>query len=186
MKYLYVNCSPKLSKSNSYNILKKISEDEILNLYIEENILNKIENTDTLVLSMPLYIDSPPYKVIELFETLKRKNIKRKNIYIITNCGFLEPKQNDISDEIVKNFCLENNWNYKGSFKIGSGEIIGKYNKNKIYRILSNDFIKKANKFKENILKNNYVELSTTIKPMTQNLFIKFANHSFKRKIDSK
>lgn len=185
---LYINGSPKLKNSNSEFFLSKISKnDKFFYVYKDKfsKILKDIENVDTIVFSFPLYVDSPPNKVIELFEYIydNKINIKNKKIYTIINCGFWEALHNKTASLIVENFAINNNARYMGSFNIGAGEIIGKCEYKKIYKLISIPFLFKIKKFKTHIFNNKKIMLATTIKPMTKKIYIYLANLSWKNKM---
>lgn len=182
---LYINGSPKLSKGNSEYFIKKIdSSAEIKYLYKDKFDSLNLKDADTIILSFPLYVDAPSNKVIELFEYIDNKNIslKDKNIYAISNCGFWEAEQNDTAIEIIRNFSKQHNAKFMGSFKIGAGEIVGRCDSIKIYKLMNFSFFKKIKKFRKYIFNNQYIELETTIHPMTRRLYIFLANLSWKRK----
>ncbi len=185
---LYINGSPKLTNSNSNYFLNKLShKDKIKFVYKDRfsEILKNIKKDDTIILAFPLYVDGPPNKIIELFEYIKNNkiNIKNKKIYTIINCGFWEAKQNRVAALIVQNFANNNGARYMGSFNIGAGEVIGKCDKKKIYRLVSIPFLIKIRKFKVRINKSKKVALETTIRPMTKRLYVYLANCSWKKKM---
>ena len=185
---LYINGSPKLTNSNSNYFLNKLSpKDKIKFVYKDKfsEILKSIKKIDTIILAFPLYVDGPPNKVIELFEYIKNNkiNIKNKKIYTIINCGFWEAKQNRTASLIVEDFAINNGAKYMGSFNIGAGEIIGKCDKKKIYRLASLPFLIKIRKFKARINKGKKVTLETTIRPMTKGLYVYLANCSWKKQM---
>lgn len=187
---LYVNGSPKLEGSNSNFFLNKIKDkdkNKVKYLYRDKfnNILKDIKNIDTIILSFPLYVDGPPSRVIEFMEFIRDNNIdiRNKNIYTIINCGFWEAKHNKIASLIIKEFANKHNANYKGSFLIGSGVIIGKSDKVWLYKLISIPFFIKIKRFKKHINNNDNVELKTTIRPMWKRLYIFLANNSWKRQM---
>ena len=185
---LYINGSPKLTNGNFDYFLNKLSpKDKIKFVYKDKfsEILKSIKKIDTIILAFPLYVDGPPNKVIELFEYIKNNkiNIKNKKIYTIINCGFWEAKQNRTASLIVEDFAINNGAKYMGSFNIGAGEIIGKCDKKKIYRLASLPFLIKIRKFKARINKGKKVTLETTIRPMTKGLYVYLANCSWKKQM---
>lgn len=185
---LYINGSPRVSNSNSnYFLIKLAPNDKIKFLYKDKfsKILKSIKKVDTIILSFPLYVDSPPNKVIELFEYIENNNInvKNKKIYTIINCGFWEARQNRTASLIIENFAINNGAKYMGSFNIGAGEIIGKCNSKKIYRLVSIPFFLKIKKFKKGISDGKKITLETTIRPMTKKLYIYLANRSWKKQM---
>ena len=156
---LYINGSPKLTNSNSNYFLNKLSHKYKIKFVYKDKfseILKNIKKVDTIILAFPLYADGPPNKIIELFEYIKNNkiNIKNKKIYTIINCGFWEAKQNRVAALIVQNFANNNGARYMGSFNIGAGEVIGKCDKKKIYRLVSISFLIKIRKFKVRINKS--------------------------------
>lgn len=185
---LCINGSPKLSNSNSQYFLNKIQDnDNTKYLYKDkfEDILSNIEIIDTIIFSFPLYVDAPTNKVIEFMEYIENNNIsiENKNVYIICNCGFWESYQNNTAEEIIKTFCFNNGAKYKGAFKIGAGEIIGKCDKVKIYKLVSIPFLFKIRKFKIAIENKEKIEMETTIRPMTKRLYILLANMNWSKKL---
>ena len=67
---LYINCSPKTLNSNSayFTNLIKNKDDDILYLYKEKLSLDRLNKYDKIILVFPLYVDTFPYKLSELFE----------------------------------------------------------------------------------------------------------------------
>lgn len=185
---LYINGSPRLEGSNSNFFLNKIKDKEkIKYLYRDnfDNILKNINDIDTIILSFPLYVDVPPSGVIEFMEYIDNNNIdiSNKNIYTIINCGFWEAKHNKTADLIMENFANKHMANYKGSFLIGAGEIIGKCNKVWLYKLVSISFLFKIKRFKSYINNNDGIKLETTIRPMWQRLYVFMANINWKRQM---
>lgn len=185
---LYINGSPRLEGSNSNFFLNKIKDKEkIKYLYRDnfDNILKNINDIDTIILSFPLYVDGPPSGVIEFMEYIDNNNIdiSNKNIYTIINCGFWEAKHNKTADLIIENFANKHIANYKGSFLIGAGEIIGKCNKVWLYKLVSISFLFKIKRFKSYINNNDGIKLETTIRPMWKRLYVFMANINWKRQM---
>lgn len=185
---LYINGSPKLENSNSNYFLSKIkNKEKIKYVYRDKfsDILKDIKNVDTIILSFPLYVDGPTSKIIELMEYIQNNNIDigNKKIYTIINCGFWEAKHNKTASLIIENFANKNKAKYMGSFNIGAGEIIGKREKNWLYKLISIPFLIKIKKFKESINEGNEILLETTIRPMTKRLYVLLANINWKRQM---
>lgn len=182
---LYINASPKLDKSNSEYFIRKIdNKASVKYLYKEKFEKLEFDKYDTILFSFPLYVDAPPNKVLQLFEYIDENliDLTNKNIYVISNCGFLEAEQNDTAIEIMRNFAKKNKAKFMGSFKIGAGEIVGRCDSVKLYKFVNFSFLKKIKKFKKFIFNKQYIELETTIHPMTRKLYIKLANISWRRK----
>lgn len=103
-----------------------------------------------------------PYKLSELFE--KINNFINKKIYVICNCGFLEPFQSTLALNNIEYIINKKNGIFMGYLSIGCGEIIGLTKERKILKIFCCDFFKKIKIFKNNIDENNKIYLKTNIK----------------------
>lgn len=179
-----INCSPK-HKSNSLNFIKILTKKlknnyEVINLYHEEikDVNNKIEKSSVIIFVFPLYVDTPPSRLIKLME--ESTNFHNKKIYCLCNCGFLESINNEIATKIIGNWCLHCNGEFMGSFKIGAGEVIG--NNNFLTHILSPMFKIKISIFTKKINHLKKVNLSTKI-ILSKRLFCYCANKGFKGKL---
>ena len=186
---LFINGSPKLDKSNSFYFLSMINYDNNIVKYLYKDnfdyILKDINKVDSIIFSFPLYVDGPTNKVIEFMEYIKdnKISIKDKKIYCIINCGFFEARQNKTAALIIKNFAINNNAKYMGSFNIGAGEIVGKRNKKTLYKIISIPFYFKMKKFKNSINNVQKVNLNTTIRPIVKRFYVLLANINWKKKM---
>lgn len=185
---LYINGSPRINSSNSQYFINLINSNSLVKYIYKDNfeeITKELLKSDTIIFSFPLYVDSPPNKILEYMEYIRDNKIELENkkIYIICNCGFLEAKQNIIAAEIFKNFCNKNKAVYSGSFLIGAGEVIGNCKNKFIYKLVCFDFFKKIKLFKQKIHDNKYVDLLTTINPMTKKLYVYLANIGWKKSI---
>lgn len=184
-----INSSPK-NNSNSSSFIKKIVKNinddfSICKVYKDEfNIItNFIKKSDKILFVYPLYVDTIPSSLIKYFEYLIDNNITlyNKKIYILCNCGFLEAKQSDVSIDIVKNTINELNGNFKGYFKIGAGEVVGKLN-NTFMKILCFDYYFKIKKFSKKISLGKSVKLKCTLNIFSKRLFCYCANKFWKKK----
>ena len=109
----YINCSPRCTKANSDKfldvVMQHVDEDFskicLYNLSLDD-VYKKIKEAECIVLAFPLYVDGIPSRLLSLIEYMDKKNYKLygKNIYAIVNCGFLEPKHNDIAIDMLKNW----------------------------------------------------------------------------------
>lgn len=184
----YINGSPKLNNSASNKFLNDIksAEDKIQYVYMNnyEDIIANVINSDTIVLSFPLYADSPTSGVLDFFEYIKNNTIdlSDKNLYYIVNCGFYEPQQNNTAIDIVRCFCENNKINFKGGLSIGAGPIIGIRDSKLIYRILTKSYDNKINEFKEKIQNNKNVDMNITLS-LNKRLYVYAANISWKNTI---
>lgn len=185
---LYINGSPRLENSNSNYFLNRIKDNEKIKFIYRDkfsDILKNITEVDTIILCFPLYVDGPPCKVIEFMEYINDNNIdiSNKKIYTIINSGFWEAKHNRTASLIVENFANSNEAKYMGTFNIGAGEIVGKRDKVKLYKLVSIPFLFKIRKFKNSINDGSKIKLETTIRPMSKRLYVFMANINWKRQM---
>lgn len=185
---LYINGSPRLENSNSNYFLNRIKDNEKIKFIYRDkfsDILKNITGVDTIILCFPLYVDGPPCKVIEFMEYINDNNIdiSNKKIYTIVNSGFWEAKHNRTASLIVENFANSNEAKYMGTFNIGAGEIVGKRDKVKLYKLVSIPFLFKIRKFKNSINDDSKIKLETTIRPMSKRLYAFMANINWKRQM---
>lgn len=141
----FINGSPKGKKSNSLFFLNKLDEDMIGNNYnkfyihvtssihsgkIEEE-FKTMDNADAIVFAFPLYVFCLPGVLMRFLEDyyiyLKSNNKSTKNIrvYAIVNCGFPEPIINNEAIQVLKNFCVRLNLDWRFAVSIGMGEVVG-------------------------------------------------------------
>lgn len=93
--------------------------------------LEKIEETDIIILAAPLYVDTLPAKVIKALSLIaqdrKNKNgdhsdlKKNKSFSVIVNCGFPEVDQNKTALKVYEQFAKEAEFKYLGGISIGMG-----------------------------------------------------------------
>ena len=167
---LFINASPKLKMSNS---------EYFINLL---NIKKNIYKANKIIFVYPTYIDIIPSKLINFIENYKG-NFNNKEIYLIINCGFLEPKNNDLGIKFMKNYIKEKQGIFKGYLSIGSGEVIGICKNNKFLKLICHDFLKKLKKFRKFINLSKNIELKTNIKLFNKKLFCIICNHYFKKNL---
>lgn len=133
---ILMNCSYRGERSNSNYFLQKLEEQltvpfEHFHLSKMQDInscCEKISTADSLVLGMPLYVDSTPSQVVEWMEKVYEygKDMRKDlNVYVISNLGFYDSKQIHIQLSIVKNWCDKMNFTYGGGLAVGAGEMLG-------------------------------------------------------------
>jgi len=142
-KVLLLVGSPKKKQSASYALgtylLKQLQRDslltETLHIYsfvYKKNTLEQLyqsfENSDIIILSIPLYVDSIPSPVIQMMEYVAKKRAENREkiqqFMVIINCGFPEALHNYTAIEICKCFSDECEFNWLGGFPLGGGPII--------------------------------------------------------------
>lgn len=136
MKIAMINGSPKPSKSTSVWLLEKLTDEFTEKHEIRHFNTSKkrsldfgvIFESDVIVLSFPLYVDALPSHVLEMMmdmeEYLKTQPKKEQIVYAMVNNGFYEGKQNRISLDIIKHWCLRTGLKYGQGLGQGAGEIM--------------------------------------------------------------
>ena len=185
--YTLISGSPKPVDSNSLHFLKIISSYleyyKIFELKKDkyEEIMDSIKNSDVIVISFPLYVDSPSSIILSFLDYIVDNNIdlSGKKIYTIVNCGFREGEQNITAVNIIKRWCDVTSATYATSIMIGAGEIVGKDK----FKFLSRKATKDINKF-ANIVKLKEIkeDIITTMDLFNNKLFCYVANLSWKKK----
>ena len=131
-KLIILNGSPRAPRSNSKQYAALFAEHyPVKTEYCEirrNNHLQLCEAVDTatkLLFVFPLYADSLPVTLLNFLKTLEQHPPRQKPIVsVLVNCGFLEPRQNDVAVEMMRLFCSENGYPFGSVLKVGSGEAI--------------------------------------------------------------
>jgi len=87
-------------------------------------IFDNLQNTDAVVISVPLYVDSIPAHFIHLLKQMEQycKDNKCKfMLYVISNAGFVGGHQNQAHLEQYKCWCERANITWGGGLGIGGG-----------------------------------------------------------------
>ncbi len=157
-KVLLLIGSPKIKESTSASIgrylLEKLKNKKMLveELHInselkaeqkEAEFLEKVEKSDLIILSFPLYIDSIPAYTIRALEKIAEKRMKTENknsqnLIAICNCGFPESSQNNIAIEICEEFAKKAEIGWLGGLAIGMGGAINGQELNKLGGMVRN------------------------------------------------
>jgi multimeric flavodoxin WrbA len=140
-KLLILNGSPR-KKGTSFSFaltIKKIAEEEgniaeIVHIieYLEEgksmeSLRGKLSESDILVLSSPLYVDSLPHPVIWFFEELHRgfkKELKGKSFFAVAQCAFPYPDLLDTLLGSCRCFSEAVGMKWAGGLRYGGGVMI--------------------------------------------------------------
>ncbi len=131
-KLIILNGSPRAPRSNSKQYAALFAEHyPVKTEYCEirrNNHLQLCEAVGTatkLLFVFPLYADSLPVTLLNFLKTLEQHPPRQKPIVsVLVNCGFLEPRQNDVAVEMMQLFCSENGYPFGSVLKVGSGEAI--------------------------------------------------------------
>ena len=129
-KIIIINASPRAPKSNSLIYANSFINSCTLDTdYIEvkknnhQLIIDRLENYKHILFIFPLYVDSIPSTLLNFLKSLENNNLTNKPIiHILINCGFIEYNQNNIAIDMIKLFCIQNNYNIGSILSIGGGE----------------------------------------------------------------
>ena len=95
-----------------------------------QQMLKAIGDSDLVIMSFPLYVDSIPSPVIAAMESIvahRREDCDRpKKLVAIIQCGFPEALHNNTAMSIVKRFAKEAGMEWAGGLALGGGEVIGR------------------------------------------------------------
>lgn len=135
MKTVFINGSPKkkLSASSYLSAMQRLFikgekvTKQLRNKNDYESIFEELKDADTIVLSLPLYVDGLPSHVLAFLEEAEmffRENDLHPNLYCIANNGFIEGRQNEPLMQVLENFCFRAGINWRGGIGIGGGVML--------------------------------------------------------------
>ena len=134
-KITLLNGSMRNIKGNSAKLARSLrgrmsKDSEIVDLKQYFNdlpaLVRKLENSEVIILCVPLYVDGLPSQVIRLMETFQSTySGGTKRIYVLANMGLYESSQLESLFDAVKQWCSEMGFDYCGGLGISAGELIG-------------------------------------------------------------
>lgn len=92
-----------------------------------KRVLEQLRDADTVIFSMPLYVDGVPSHMLIFMEEMEkfcRENDLHPNVYAISNSGFIEGNQNRTLMMITENFCEKSGCRWQGGVGIGGGVML--------------------------------------------------------------
>jgi hypothetical protein len=94
------------------------------------SVINKIDGSDLVILSFPLYVDSLPAPMIRFLEILndRRKGMQRMDQRMMAVCqsGFPESHHNDYALRVCSIFARDAGFRWVGGLSVGGGGAIGR------------------------------------------------------------
>lgn len=136
MKVLILNASPKHRGSFSAfcsSLLRlslrgcKVNTCQLHRVQDFEKTLALLSWADTVVISTPLYVDAAPAHMIAFLEEAERycrENHIVFRLYILSNSGFIEGRQNELHLRIYEAWCRRSGAVWCGGLGIGGGVIL--------------------------------------------------------------
>ena len=135
MKTVFINCSPgkRFTASSYFIFLERLfvsGEKVTATLRTKsdhEHVLQQLENADTVVFALPLYVDGVPSHVLRFMEVLEqfcRGKDLHFGVCCIANNGFIEGRQNEPLMQVFENFCSRSGLKWCGGTGIGGGVML--------------------------------------------------------------
>lgn len=133
MRITLINGSPKVNKSSSGAILEDLKSylnerADIVECAIRANtdyeqVFQELHTAEIWVFAYPLYVDGIPGHLISFLAWLEgnRERTKEVHVYGIVNCGFYEGIQNELSLNILQNWCAKVGCIWAGGIGVGGG-----------------------------------------------------------------
>ena len=133
-KVILLNGSMRNIDGNSAKLARALSgrlksDNEIIDLRTYMNdpdrLISILNESQALVLCVPLYVDGLPSQVIKLMERMERSGTGPKRIYLLANMGLYESSQLDNLFSAVKQWCSRTGRDYSGGLGVSAGELMG-------------------------------------------------------------
>jgi len=143
--FLLLSGSPRGTMSTSYSLLEYLKTQlqglgkscelatahKILRNETDfDNFSNHLDGANYFIVTMPLYVDSLPSHVIDIFTRLLKKRSSDSSkgtpkFLAIVNSGFPEQHQNLLALNICQQFSQEANLDWIGGIPFGGGALVG-------------------------------------------------------------
>ncbi len=133
-KVVLLNGSMRSIDGNSARLARTLSarlksETEIIDLrsFINDpdGLISLLDETQTMVLCVPLYVDGLPSQVIRLMEKMEKRSKGPERVYLLANMGLYESAQLENLFSAVKQWCAKAGCEYCGGLGISAGELMG-------------------------------------------------------------
>ena len=134
-KLVLLNCSMRGKNANSETFLSDMAvhlqrEYTFLRLSEyqnkQEKLIDQLMQAETLVLSMPLYVDGLSSTVIRLLDRLTLEGFGTgRKVFVLSNLGLYESHQMNNLLSMIRAWCDVTGCAYSGSVVISAGELIG-------------------------------------------------------------
>lgn len=135
MKTVFINGSPKKNFSASSYFLNvqrfwvrgKVVKEKLRNKNDYETILQELMDADAVVFCIPLYVDGVPSHVIPFMKEMElfcKDSDLHLNVFVVSNSGFIEGKQNRALLQVFENFCARSGITWGGGIGIGGGVML--------------------------------------------------------------
>lgn len=133
MKIGIVNGSPKAKESASQvmieYLLPKLEGHEVTVVHMngripDPEVLNRLCESDALLIAFPLYADTLPSHMLRLLTALEAHGFSKKTVlYSLVNNGFFEGEQNIVAIKQLRAFAKATGLVFGQAIGIGAGEL---------------------------------------------------------------
>lgn len=134
MKTIIINGSPKGNAQNSNTRIiceefvrgmKTPCEIKCISNSDLEELSHYVENYDTIIIILPLYIHAMPGIMMDFIEHLRPASIQEKSLGFIVQAGFIETAEEKHVERYFASLAKQLNYNYLGT--VSKGEAAGIY-----------------------------------------------------------
>lgn len=135
MKTILLNLSPKKSFSASQYFLdvqrlflsSPVVTEKLRTPGDSRRILPLLEDGDTVLFSLPLYVDGVPSHALSFLREMEQfcrgRNIHLR-VYVLCNNGFIEGSQSKALMAVFQNFCIRSGFTWGGGIGTGGGVML--------------------------------------------------------------
>lgn len=133
MKTIIINGSPKGNAQNSntrilseefVRSMKNPCEIKCISNSDLEELAHYVENFDTVIIILPLYIHAMPGIMMKFIEHLRPSSIQGKSLGFIIQAGFIETAQEKYVERYFASLAKQLNYNYLGTVSKGEAAAI--------------------------------------------------------------
>lgn len=171
-RVMILNGSPRAPRSNSKRYAELFSsycktDTEYFDITKSNHLelCSKISDFSQLLFVFPLYADAIPVPLLNFLKSLEAHPPQnRPMVSVLVNCGFLEPRQNEIAVQMMRLFCKRNQYPFGSVLTIGSGEAI----LDSPFRFL---VARKIRSLADSVARGDHRVLRVTM-PLTKKMFI--------------
>ena len=135
MKTVFINGSPKKKMSVSSHLLGMLRlivrgqtvQEQVRNQADHARVLDALRDADNVVFGLPLYVDGVPSHMLVFMKEMERfcrDNGICLNVYVLSNSGFIEGRQNKPLMMVFERFCERAGLRFLGGMGIGGGVML--------------------------------------------------------------
>lgn len=178
---MILNGSPRAPRSNSKRYAELFSsyypgstQTFPITRNNHQELCARIDGASRLLLVFPLYADTLPVPLLDFLKSLEAYSPRQKpTVSVLVNCGFLEPRQNEVAVRMLRLYCRRNGYPFGSVLMIGSGEAI----LDSPFRFLA---ARKIQRFARAVAREDRETFQVTM-PLTKGIFVRAAASYWER-----